>query len=144
MPQGWDEDIDAVTGETVRTPVPWTKDTAKDHLANLRYQHEVAGITVNGVLCATERGDHRHVMLSLYVFAQVQPEFPVTIKMPGDGWVPVTAAHAAQMYLCGQQYVAQCFAVEKAAVDAIEAAATDAEIDAVFADLVWPSQVFTV
>ena len=83
-------------------------------------------------------------MLSLYVFAQVQPQFSVSIKMPGGGWVPATAAEAAQMYLCGQQYVAQCFAVERAAVDAIDAATTSEAIDDVLNAIVWPSQVFVV
>lgn len=142
MPQGYDEDRNAVTGEITRTPIPWTKDAAKALLASMRYDREVAGITVNGLLCATERGDHRHNMLSLFVFAQSEPNLTVSIKMPGDGWIPVTAAQAAQMYLCGQQYVAACFAVEKAAVEAIEAATTDAQIDAVFAGLQWPEKEF--
>lgn len=144
MPQFINETVDSITGEIVSVIVPWTKEAAKAQLASMRYDREVAGITVNGLLCATERGDHRHNMLSLFVFAQTNPSLTVSIKMPGDGWIPVTAAEAAQMYLCGQQYVAACFAVEKAAVDLIEAATTDAQIDAVFAGLQWPSQVFEV
>ena len=144
MPQAINEVTDAQTGITTQVMIPWTKDAAKQHVAALRYDREVAGITVNGVLCATERGDHRQVMLSLYVFAQVQPQFSVSIKMPGGGWVPATAAEAAQMYLCGQQYVAQCFAVERAAVDAIDAATTSEAIDDVLNAIVWPSQVFVV
>lgn len=144
MPMLINETRNAVTGEMIREEIPWTKDEAKALLASMRYDREVAGITVNGLLCATERGDHRHNMLSLFVFAQSQPNLTVSIKMPGDGWIPVTAAQAAQMYLCGQQYVAACFAVEKAAVDAIDAATADEQIDAIFAGLQWPSQVFEV
>lgn len=143
MPQQMDEVKDAQTGITTQIAVPWTVEAAKSRLKELRFTRETSGIIVDGVPISTERGDHRTTMLSLALAGSQNPGLSVAFKLADGSFKTMTGAFAAAAWAHGQGYVAQCFAVEAAASAAIDAAESDAEIDAIFAAITWPLQEFT-
>lgn len=144
MPQHVNEYTDARTGTVTRTEVPWTVDSAKERIKELRYAREIAGVIVGGVPISTERGDHRNTMLSLSLAGVQNPDMQVPFKLADGSFTVLSGAFAVVAWQCGTSYVAQCFAVESEAAAAIEAAASDSEIDAILAGLKWPEQTFEV
>jgi hypothetical protein len=120
--------------------IGWTVEAAKQRLKELRLEAETAGVIVNGVPISTERGDHRNTMLSLALAGSQNPSMQVAFKLADGSFTVLSGAFAAAAWQFGQSYVAQCFAVEGAASAAIDAAQSDAEIDAILDGLQWPSR----
>jgi hypothetical protein len=143
MPAAINETTNAATGETTQVVIPWTAETAKERLKELRFARETAGVIVDNVPISTERGDHRNTMLSLALAGSQNPAMQVPFKLADGSFTVMTGAFAAVAWQFGQGYVAQCFAVEGAAAAAVDAAQSDAEIDAIFDGLQWPSQEFS-
>jgi len=141
MPAAINETTNAVTGETTQVVIPWTAETAKERLKELRFR-ETAGVIVDGVPISTERGDHRNTMLSLALAGSQSPSLQVPFKLTNGSFTVMSGSFASAAWQFGQSYVAQCFAVEGAASAAIDAAQSDADIDAMFDGLEWPSQEF--
>ena len=143
MPAAIHEKTNAVTGETLQFVIPWTAETAKERLKELRFARETAGVVVDGVPISTERGDHRNTMLSLALAGSQSPSMQVPFKLADGSFIVMSGAFASAAWQFGQSYVAQCFSVEGAASAAIDAAQSDAEIDAIFGGLEWPGQEFS-
>jgi len=143
MPAAINETTNAVTGETTQVVIPWTAETAKERLKELRYIRETAGVIVDGVPISTERGDHRNTMLSLALAGSQNPSMQVPFKLADGAFTFMSGAFASAAWQFGQSYVAGCFAKEGAASAAIDAAQSDAEIDAIFDGLEWPGQEFS-
>jgi hypothetical protein len=143
MPAAINETTNAATGETTKVVIPWTFATAKERLKELRFARETAGVIVDGVPISTERGDHRNTMLSLALAGSQNPAMQVPFKLADGSFTVMSGAFAAAAWQFGQSYVAQCFAVEGAASASVDVAQSDAEIDAIFDGLEWPSQEFT-
>jgi hypothetical protein len=143
MPAAINETVNAATGETTQVVILWTPETAKERLKELRFARETAGVIVDGVPISTERGDHRNTMLSIALAGSQNPSMQVPFKLADGSFTVLSGAFAAAAWQVGQSYVAQCFAVEAAASAAVDAAQSDAEIDAIFDGLQWPSQEFS-
>lgn len=140
MPAAINETTDAITGETVQVVIPWTVEAAKQRLKELRLEVETAGVIVDGIPVSTERGDHRNTMLSLALAGTQNPSLQVPFKLADGSFTIMSGAFASAAWAFGQSYVAQCFGIEAQASAAIESAESDAEIDAIFDGLQWPSR----
>lgn len=140
MPQAINESTNALTGVVTTEVIPWTVEDAKQRVKELRLQAETAGVIVNGIPISTERGDHRNTMLSLALAGSQNPVLQVPFKRADGTFTAMSGAFAASAWAFGQSYVAQCFGVEAAASAAIDAAESDAEIDAILDGLQWPNR----
>jgi hypothetical protein len=140
MPEHTNETTDATTQQVSAVAIPWTTASAKQRTKELRLEAETAGVIVNGVPISTERGDHRNTMLSLALAGSQNPAMQVPFKLADGSFTVMSGAFAAAAWQFGQSYVAQCFGVEAQASAAIDAAQSDAEIDAILDGLQWPSR----
>lgn len=143
MPIAVNEIVDAVTGNVIRTPIPWTKDLLSEHLASIRYDREVTTIAVDGFPVSTERGNERTTWMQLMSRATADSGFTFRKKMAGQFYT----LNASQIIRCGSVgvgYIAACFAVEDALLQQIAAADTPEALDAI-ADIIatestWPAK----
>lgn len=119
----------------------WTVEASKQRLKELRLESETAGVIVDGIPISTERGDHRNTMLSLALAGSQNPSMQVPFKLADGSFAVMSGAFAESAWAFGQSYVAQCFGVEAQASAAIDAAESDAEIDAILDGLQWPSRI---
>lgn len=127
----------SVTVETI----PWTIENFSQHLAALRYEKEVSGITVTGVPISTERGEHRMVMSQLLLTAKGDSEFSIRLKTI-NGFVTLTASQIISACQAMLHYIASCFAVEDTAIQAVNAHSTDEQFELVLSTLEWPSRTY--
>lgn len=140
MPEHTNEITDATTQQVSAVAVPWTVEAAKQRLKEMRLDRETAGVIVDGIPISTERGDHRTTMLSLALAGSQNPSLQVPFKLADGSFTVMAGAFAAAAWAFGQSYVAQCFGVEAQASAAIEAAGSDAEMDAILDGLQWPNR----
>ncbi len=128
-------------GTVIAEVTPWDFASFSSHIAAKRYDHEVAGITVGGVIISTERGDHRIVMQQLLLVASANSEFTVRLKT-ASGFVTLNAAQTIGCCQAMLHYIQSCFAVEDAALQAAAEATTDEQFETILNGLQWPGQVY--
>lgn len=128
-------------GSVITEVIPWGFASFSSHIAAMRFQREVAGITVGGVIISTERGDHRIVMQQLLLAASANSEFTVRLKT-ATGFVTLNAAQTIACCQAMLHYIQSCFAVEDAALQAAASATTDEQFETILNGLQWPGQVY--
>lgn len=140
MPQYVNEFTDTRTGVVTRDVVPWTVDTLKAHIADLRWQHETRGIMVGDWFVATERSE-RGTLIGMQLNVTINPQLVINYKpRGGSSTYLLNAGQVIRICQCAAWYIEACFATEKALCDAIDAGA-DLEAIAAFSD--WPQTEFT-
>lgn len=117
---------------------------AKAWLANERWTREAAGITVGTQFVSTNR-DEMPVWQGMVLDAFVlRPGIQSAYEYKPRGGVntTLTPTQVGRAYECFAWYVAALFAVERQVAAAIDAAATNAEREAVLAAIPWPQTTF--
>lgn len=107
-------------------------------LAALRYQKEMAGIVVGGVMVRTDR-ESQAQLNGAYVSLK-EGLIPDTPWKAANGWVPLAFADIAPVAQAVAAHVRACFANEKAHAEAIAALPEDvAALDAYDISTGWPA-----
>ena len=127
----WSVDWDA-GAITVSEPAP-TPDELKAYLADIRFDAETGGITVDTMEIATDR-DSQGKILAARVKAAAGPDFSTTWKAL-NGWFVLDAAAIIALSDAALAHVAACFQAEETVSAAIEAGevTTRVVVDAAFA-----------
>lgn len=101
----------------------------KQQIAAARYAAECAGITIQGVEIATDR-DSQGLILGATVQAQTTPEYTVAWKTKQD-FVTLTAEQIIAIATAIRAHVQACFDREAELLPLLEAAVTQADLDAI-------------
>ncbi|MBF0232293.1 MAG: DUF4376 domain-containing protein [Desulfamplus sp.] len=94
-----------------------SKELKKAVLADLRWQRETAGITVNGRTIKTDR-ESQAKLTSAYTAAQINPMITINWKCE-DGWVSLNATEIKNIANAVIAHVQSCFNRENELQDAI-------------------------
>ena len=106
-------------------------------LAALRYQHETAGITLNGMVIETDR-QSQALITGAWSFSQLNPA--VLIDWKGvTGWVQIDAATISAVAGAVASHVQACFSTERVHAEAITALETSDAVTAYDITTGWPA-----
>jgi hypothetical protein len=105
------------------------KEAKKAEIAQARYNAEIAGVTINGVSIKTDR-ESQGLITGAALKAMQDPDY--TCRWKGiDGFVTLNATQIIAIADAVRQHVQSCFDHEAELVLLIEAATTEAELDAI-------------
>ena len=143
IPDGWDESLrDAaewVNGAIVINPeiqLSRMKSAKIDELSALRYQHETAGITLNGMTIETDR-QSQSLITGAWSISQINPAILIDWK-GANGWVQIDAATITAIAGAVAAHVQACFSAERIHAEAILALETSEEVAAYDLTTGWP------
>ena len=143
IPDGWDESLrDAaewVNGAIVINPeiqLSRMKSAKIDELSALRYQHETAGITLNGMTIETDR-QSQSLITGAWSISQINPAILIDWK-GANGWVQIDAATITAIAGAVAAHVQSCFSAERIHAEAILALETSEEVAAYDLTTGWP------
>lgn len=105
-------------------------------IASARYDHEVAGVTVDGLSIETDR-DTRNTILDKALAAVVDPAYFCNLKT-ATGFVEVNAAQILTISSAIRSYVQRCFDREEELLVAVQAGTYSGDM----LGTGWPSQIF--
>ena len=106
-------------------------------LAALRYQHETAGITLNGMTIETDR-QSQALITGAWSFSQLNPA--VLIDWKGvNGWIQIDAATITAIAGAVATHVQSCFSAERVHAEAIAALETVEAVQAYDFTTGWPT-----
>lgn len=134
----FDDETDActVTPTTQLKSLSDLKDIRKAQLAATRYEHEIGGLTLNGVAFGTDREDQAMVTGALVAF---DAGAITEIKWKSaDGFVTLDATAFVAVATAVADHVQACFSNEANLVTSIDACETANEVLAVDLDSGWP------
>lgn len=109
----------------------------RDELASIRYQHETAGITLNGATIETDR-ESQALITGAWSFSQLNPNVLIDWKAE-SGWIQIDAATIAGIAGAVACHVQDCFSNERVLSEAITAAETVADVQAIDLNTGWPA-----
>ena len=109
----------------------------KAELAAIRFEHETAGIAINGVSVETNR-DSQAMINGAWSSAQINPSILIDWKGADGTWVQIDAATITGIAMAVSAHVQACFSRERVLSDLIDAATDVAEVDAVDLTVGWP------
>lgn len=116
--------------------LPQLKALLLKRLANVRYEHETAGVNVGGALVKTDR-ESQATITGAYARALSDPSVTVAWKT-GNGFVTLDSAAILLFGTAVFHHVQGCFAREKVLAEAIDVAGTVDELMAVDVSAGWP------
>ncbi len=117
-------------------PLSEVKSQRIDELANLRYQHETAGITLSGMAIETDR-QSQALITGAWSFSQLNPA--VLIDWKGvNGWIQIDAATITAIAGAVADHVQACFSASRLHEEAILALETSEEVAAYDLTTGWP------
>jgi hypothetical protein len=117
-------------------PVAELQQTKLSELAALRYQHETAGITMNGMTIETDR-ESQALITGAWAAAVINPS--VLIDWKGvNGWVQINSTTILLIALDVANHVQACFSTERLHSEAIAALETAELVLAYDLSLNWP------
>lgn len=121
----------------LRTPgnLALLKDRLKAKLSDVRYQHEVGGIAINGTLMKTDR-ESQATITGAYARASVNPATTVSWKAE-NGFVTIDAEEIAMFGDAVFDHVQGCFSHEKHFTELIDGAETVEALMAIDIDVGW-------
>ena len=115
---------------TVEDKFQQAKETKKTEIAQARYNAEIAGVTINGVLIKTDR-ETQAVLTAACLQAYIDSGYSLNWKT-GDGtFVSLPAEQIMAFGTVVRQHVQECFDHEAELLPLIESAGTQAELDAI-------------
>ncbi len=103
----------------------------KAEIASARYEHEIAGVIINGIHITTDREDQA-MITAVALSAVVDPAY-TTVWKGADGYLDLDAAGVLTLARMVGAHVEAAFAEEKRLVEQIDAAQDEAEL----ASIVW-------
>ncbi len=113
------------------------RDRKKNELAAIRFQHETAGITVNGGAIDTGLVSQAKIN-GAWAGAQVNPSVMIDWKRADGDWIQIDAATITGIAMSVFAYVQACYTREMQLSQLIDAAEDVAEVDAVDLTVGWP------
>ena len=115
---------------TVEDKFAIAKEAKKAEIAQARYNAEIAGVTFNGVLIKTDR-ETQSVLTGACLQAYIDSGYSLNWKT-GDGtFVSLPAEQIMAFGTAVRAHVQSCFDHEAELVPLIEAATTEAELEAI-------------
>jgi len=117
-------------------PLAELRQTRLNELAALRYQHETAGITLNGMTIETDR-QSQALITGAWSFSQLNPAALIDWKGV-TGWVQIDAAAISAIAGAVATHVQACFSNERVLSEAIAAATTVEALNAIDLTVGWP------
>lgn len=114
---------------TVEDKFATAKEAKKDEIAQARYNAEIAGVTINGVSIKTDRESQG--LITGAALKAMQDNTYVCRWKGIDGFVELTAPQIIAIADAVRQHVQSCFDHEAELLPLIEAATTQAELDAI-------------
>ena len=115
---------------TVEDKFAKAKEAKKAEIAQARYNAEIAGVTFNGVLIKTDR-ETQAVLTAACLQAYIDSGYSLNWKT-GDGtFVSLPAEQIMAFGTAVRQHVQSCFDHEAELLPLVEAATTQAELDAI-------------
>jgi len=105
-------------------------------LAALRYQHETAGITLNGMTIETDR-QSQALITGAWSFSQLNPAVLIDWK-GANGWVQIDAATITAIAGAVAAHVQSCFSAERIHAEAIDSLETEEDIGQYDLTTGWP------
>lgn len=143
IPNGWDESLrDAaewVNGAIVinlALQLSRMKSAKIDELSALRYQHETAGITLNGMTIETDR-QSQSLITGAWSISQINPAILIDWK-GANGWVQIDAATITAIAGAVAAHVQSCFSAERIHAEAIDSLETEEDIGQYDLTTGWP------
>lgn len=128
---------EAVTFPVEDIPLATLKVTKLAELAAIRYQHETAGITLNGSTIKTDR-ESQALVNGAYSYSLLNPSLLVDWKAE-NSWVLLSAQAIAGIAGAVAAHVQACFSNEKDIADAINDVEDASELSAINLESGWPS-----
>lgn len=149
MPQAIHESTDFATGQVTQIIIPWTADTLRAEIADIRWQHEVAGFEIEGQLITTfrdERADWTERKLDAKERIEdgdVVFQYPYKPK-GGVSFAAFTPIQVLRVCVLFKWYVNACFAIEEVLFARLD---SGEDLDAIHADAMnganWPQREFS-
>lgn len=118
-------------------PLAMLKQQKTAELAALRYEKEIAGITVNGAAIATDRTSQALVN-GAYSYSLLNPAVHIDWKTASGAWAQIDAATISGIAGAVAAHVQACFSAERVHAEAIAALETAEEVAAYDASTGWP------
>lgn len=121
------------------TAIPLSEVQAQrlNELAALRYQHETAGITLNGTVIETDR-ESQALITGAYSYSLLNPSVLIDWKAE-SGWIQIDAATIAGIAGAVASHVQACFSNERTLSEAIMSAETVEAVQAIDLTTGWPA-----
>ena len=115
---------------TVEDKFAKAKEAKKAEIAQARYNAEIAGVTINGVLIKTDR-ETQAVLTAACLQAYIDSGYSLNWKT-GDGtFVSLPAEQIMAFGTAVREHVQSCFDHEAELLPLIEVATTEAELEAI-------------
>lgn len=124
-PVSWEDDIPIYGNVDFAT----LKEAKYAEIADSRWRAETGGITLNGVDVATDR-ESQALLTAAVLKAQDDPNYMVNWKAR-NGWFQLDAATLIAIADAVRAHVQSCFDKEKLLYEQVDAATTEAELEAV-------------
>jgi hypothetical protein len=120
------------------TDIPLSEVKAQriNELASLRYQHETAGITLNGATIKTDR-ESQALITGAYAYSQLDPAALIDWKAT-TGWIQIDATAIAGIATAVACHVQDCFSNERTLSEAIAAAESVDAVQQIDLTIGWP------
>ena len=115
---------------TVEDKFAKAKEAKKAEIAQARYNAEIAGVTINGVLIKTDR-ETQAVLTAACLQAYIDSGYSLNWKTRDGTFVSLPAEQIMAFGTAVRAHVQWCFDHEAELLPLIEAATTEAELDAV-------------
>lgn len=112
------------------------KETKHAELAAYRYEREVGGITINGIIIKTDR-ESQSLIAGAKIYSDLNEAISIDWKGK-SGWVTINRTTIIAISQAVAAHVQACFTNEKAHAEAITALTTAAEIEAYDFTTGWP------
>jgi len=117
-------------------PLAELRQTRLNELAALRYQHETAGITLNGMTIETDR-QSQSLITGAWSISQINPAILIDWK-GANGWVQIDAATITAIAGAVAAHVQSCFSAERIHAEAIDSLETEEDIGQYDLTTGWP------
>lgn len=117
-------------------PLDAYKAERKAALASIRYDHEISGTTINGTFVNTDR-DTQSKLIAARILAKEDPAYTIRWKLP-TGFTTLDAATLIAIADGVRAHVQAAFDREDVLTQAINAATTHADLDAIDINAGWP------
>ncbi len=105
-------------------------------LAYLRYQHETAGIMLNGIAIRTDESSQVKIN-GAWSTAKINPAVLIDFK-GANGWVKINSAQITAIAEAVSIHIQACFSAERVHAEAIAALETSEEVAAYAITTGWP------
>jgi hypothetical protein len=128
--------VEALSPEAIAEKIATAKTERTAELASIRYQHETAGITLNGATIETNR-ESQALVNGAYSYSLLNPAVLIDWKAT-TGWIQIDATMIAGIATAVACHVQDCFSNERTLSEAIAAAESVDAVQQIDLTIGWP------